>query len=153
MIDVQTRPYYRKKINAELLQKAANSVLQLEQRTGNATILITGNKEIQALNHTYRQIDSPTDVLSFEDGTPDPFDGEIHLGDIVISFIRANQQARDEGHSVEDELMLLIVHGMLHLLGYDHTKPGDRKTMWKKQADILASLGINPGTLAYLEKV
>jgi probable rRNA maturation factor len=152
MIDIQIRPYYKKKVQPDFLVDAAEAVLSAEKKTGNVSIVMTGNKEIHDLNRDYRHIDSPTDVLSFENGEVDPFNGELYLGDIIISVMKAETQAAAEGHSLEDELKLLTVHGTLHLLGYDHQSIADRKKMWQRQAEILNTLGIHPGTLDHLEK-
>jgi probable rRNA maturation factor len=152
MIDIQIRPYYRKKLDPAILEKAANAALLAEKLSGNVSLLVTGNKEIRELNKTYRDTDSPTDVLSFEEKIVDPVSGETYYGDIIISFPQARDQAREENHTLNDELMLLAVHGVLHLLGYDHHKPAQRKVMWKRQEEILASLGVQSGVLDYLEK-
>lgn len=152
MIDIQIRPYYRKKIDAALLRQAAEAVLTAEEKTGNVSVVVTGDKEIHDLNRDYRHIDAPTDVLSFENGEVDPFSGELYLGDIIISFMKAENQAKTEGHSLTDELKLLTVHGMLHLLGYDHQSVAGRKKMWTRQAEILNSLDVSPTALDHLEK-
>lgn len=152
MIEIQVRPYYRKKTNPRLVQQWAEAVLSFEKKTGNATIVITGNREIHAYNKEYRQIDSPTDVLSFTDGNTDPETGELYLGDILISWMKANQQAIVENHPLEAELALLTVHGMLHLLGYDHHTDSDRKKMWKRQAAILTAIGFDMNLFSELEE-
>lgn len=83
-------------------------------------VLVTGDDEIQALNRTWRSLDHPTDVLSFPDGDELP-DGQRLLGDIVVSLDRAREQAAEAGHDELRELEELLLHGTLHLLGYDHT--------------------------------
>ncbi len=102
------------------------------------SIALTTDEDIQQLNLQYRKIDRPTDVLSFESDETDPVSGTRYLGDIVISYPRALQQARDAGHPVENELMLLVVHGVLHLLGYDHDSAANKASMWKLQSRVLA---------------
>jgi probable rRNA maturation factor len=79
--------------------------------------------------------------------------GEIYLGDIIISQMKAEHQAKDEGHSTEDEIRLLTVHGMLHLLGYDHDTSAKRKLMWARQEAILQTLGVQMDAFTRLEKV
>lgn len=153
MIEIQIRPTYQTRVDAPTLQKVAEFVLESEKVTGSATILITGNREIRDLNRTYRQKDTPTDVLSFQDGTTDPITSEKYLGDIVISYMNAQQHAKEENHSISDELTLLVVHGVLHLLGYDHLTNSDRGVMWDRQEKILTRLGIDCGVLAHLEAV
>ena len=101
------------------------------------SIALTTDEDIRQLNHQFRDIDRPTDVLSFESDEIDPISGMRYLGDIVISYPRALQQAEDAGHPVGNELMLLTVHGVLHLLGFDHDSAGAKAAMWKLQSKIL----------------
>lgn len=115
------------------------------------------NDTIREINRKYRNIDKPTDVLSFPmieygDGErfdnsygPDEIDmdtGEIVLGDIVISLERADEQAVEYGHSIEREISFLMVHGMLHILGFDHQSESDRMTMRAEEERILGKLGM-----------
>jgi len=106
-----------------------------------ATILLTGDKQLREMNLKYLDNDAPTDVLSFPAGYVDPDTNVKYLGDILISYERAKAQAAAGGHAVEQELILLVVHGMLHLLGYDHAVPEEKGEMWAVQARILKSLG------------
>jgi probable rRNA maturation factor len=111
------------------------------------SLVVTGCTEIQALNREYRHVDAVTDVLAFGDspcGVPPSWaeDGVPYLGDIVICYPRAAEQAEEYGHSVEDELQLLAVHGFLHLLGYDHEELDAKETMWSVQEAILQDLGL-----------
>jgi probable rRNA maturation factor len=82
------------------------------------TVLLTGDEEMQALNHRYRGADRTTDVLSFEGG-PQP-DGRVSHGEIVISVDKARRQAKQRHHAIEVELRYLLIHGFLHLMGFDH---------------------------------
>jgi probable rRNA maturation factor len=84
-------------------------------------VVVTGDEELQRLNRAYRKVDRPTDVLSFPDGDPLP-DGELLLGEIVISLDAARRQAAELGHSELRELEELVLHGTLHLLGHDHER-------------------------------
>jgi len=107
--------------------------------------VISDDAALHDLNARFRGIDAPTDVLSFADDTRGPFaDGSgkfpRYLGDIVISIDRAREQAEAAGATVEQELQLLTVHGVLHLLGYDHAEPAEKATMWAAQAAILKGL-------------
>ena len=89
---------------------------------------------IRDLNKTYRDTDSVTDVLSFEsDGEIDPETGKEYLGDIVVCLEQAKRQAEQSGHSVQNEIALLEIHGLLHLLGYDHMDEEQHTEMWKYQ--------------------
>jgi probable rRNA maturation factor len=91
---------------------------------GTVTLVITGNRGIRGLNRRWRGVDTATDVLSFPAGDdPGP---ERHLGDVVISREMAARQARHEGHSLATELRVLALHGLLHLLGYDHERDSGR---------------------------
>ncbi|MBR2214975.1 MAG: rRNA maturation RNase YbeY [Selenomonadaceae bacterium] len=112
-----------------------------------ASISVTDNAHIQELNKIYRGIDKPTDVLSFaldEGDEPTIFaEGAPHtLGDIIISVERAKEQAQDYGHSLRREIAFLTVHGMLHLLGYDHMEEADRLEMEAEQRAVMKRLGI-----------
>ena len=114
---------------------------------GEVSITLTNNDYIHELNREYRGIDRPTDVLSFalnESEEPEVTGGsDINvLGDLVISVERAEEQAKDFGHSVKREMAFLTVHGMLHLLGYDHMEEADRLEMEKEQRFVMEKLGI-----------
>jgi probable rRNA maturation factor len=108
-----------------------------------SSIIFTGNQKIRSYNLNYRGIDTPTDVLSFPGDELDPETGKIYLGDIMVSVPTAEAQAKSAGHSLETELSILIVHGLLHLLGYDHIDEFQKKEMWKIQDAILRDIGIN----------
>lgn len=113
------------------------------------SIMLVDNEEIHQLNKLHRDIDRPTDVLSFpmfeydEDGEIDIAEcdfgenGEILLGDIVISLERAKEQAQEYGHSFDREVGFLTAHSLLHLLGYDHMEKDEEKEMFSLQEEIL----------------
>ncbi len=124
-------------------------------------VTLTDNEGIRNMNREFRELDVPTDVLSFPmleyctpsdfsslDGKNDiagsfnPETGELLLGDIVISLERAKEQAEEYGHSLKREISFLIAHSMLHLFGYDHMEDAERLVMEDKQEAILQSLGI-----------
>lgn len=107
-------------------------------------VIIIDNKEIHELNKTYRGIDRPTDVISFALEDDDTFikTDERILGDIYISIDKAKEQAIEYGHSLLRELCFLSIHGLLHLLGYDHMKEEDEKVMFGLQERVLDSYGI-----------
>jgi probable rRNA maturation factor len=107
------------------------------------TIVLTDDAQLHELNREYLGVDAPTDVLSFPASESDPETGIPYLGDILISIPRAKQQAEAAGHSVEDEVQLLVVHGTLHLLGYDHAEAGEKARMWKAQAEVMSGLGLS----------
>lgn len=116
------------------------------------TIVIGDDEQVAALNRQFRGIDAPTDVLSFPADTPqlDP-DEPDYLGDLVIAFPYAAAQAQREGHALMDSLSLLVVHGTLHLLGYDHHSAEARQAMWAAQDAALLALGLSPALVPALE--
>ena len=132
----------------ENVRAAAEKVGELYGvENGEVSVTLTNNEYIHTLNKQYRGIDRPTDVLSFalnESEEPDVEDGpDVNvLGDLVISVERAKEQAADYGHSVKREIAFLTVHGMLHLLGYDHMEEEDRIEMEAEQRFVMEKLGI-----------
>ena len=120
----------------------ALSKLELENVIFN--VIIINNEEIHKINKEYRGIDRPTDVISFALEDDDTFiktDKRI-LGDIYISMDKAREQATEYGHSLLRELCFLTIHGMLHLLGYDHMEKEEEKVMFELQERILNDYGI-----------
>ena len=109
------------------------------------SIIIVNNDYIHTLNKEYRNIDKETDVISFalEDDKTCINTGNIRLlGDIYISIDRARKQALEYGHSLKRELCFLAVHGIYHLLGYDHRTKEEEEIMFKKQEEVLLEYGI-----------
>ena len=139
-----------------LIRRACNAVLEYEHFDDPAEISVTfvDNAAIAELNNQYRNKPMPTDVLSFPefDLTPgqlpgsedaDPGTGLVPLGDMVISMEHVAAQAKEYGHSNRRELAYLVVHSVLHLLGYDHLDEGpQKKQMRAREEAILAELGI-----------
>lgn len=93
--------------------------------------------EMTELNNNYRGIQNPTDVLSFEAGVIDPENGKTILGDIVICYPFVSRQAKILRNDIEDEIKLMVIHGLLHLLGFDHDDEKSKQIMWEKQDQIL----------------
>ena len=125
-----------------LLEKIGLDLLQLEgyTRKGEVNIILVDNAYIRELNRTYRGQDKATDVLSFNLSDSDEMtevEDDQMLGDVFISVEKAVEQAREYGHSLEREVAFLFVHGILHLLGYDHESPDEEKTMTARQNVIL----------------
>ena len=119
-----------------LFQKIGAEAAALEgYDQGEISVAFLTNKEIQEINKRYKNIDRPTDVLSF------PLGDEI-LGDILISVEKAEEQASDYGHSFKREICYLFTHGVLHLLGYDHKTPGDKRQMRQKEKRILSKFDL-----------
>ncbi|BBF42280.1 metal-dependent hydrolase YbeY [Lachnospiraceae bacterium KM106-2] len=144
-----------------LITKVVNAALDYENCPYEAevNVVLTGNEEIHEVNKEFRQIDRPTDVLSFpmiDYSSPSDFSeveemvdeyfnpetGELLLGDIMISVDKMKEQAKAYGHSEVRELAFLTAHSMLHLCGYDHMEDEERIVMEKKQEEILTGLDI-----------
>ena len=135
----------------EALDAVRRAVLTVGERYGvmdaEVSVTLTDDAHIHVLNRDYRSVDRPTDVLSFaltESEEPAILDAPygVVLGDLVISLERVAAQAEEYGHSVLRELSFLTVHGMLHLLGYDHIEEEDRVEMEEEQRHVMDVLGI-----------
>lgn len=139
----------------EMLIKEIIEVALAHEKVGDnaeVSIVLADNDYIQALNKKYRFVDSPTDVLSFamnekvcEQDIVEYNDQEQLLGDIVISLERAKQQAEEYGHSLKREIGYLSVHGLLHLLGYNHETEEEKEIMRTKEEDILKMFNLTRG--------
>nr|WP_325182694.1 rRNA maturation RNase YbeY [uncultured Oscillibacter sp.] len=139
--------FIRKAIRAALAAEGVDFPCEVD-------VLVTGDEEIRRLNREARQVDKSTDVLSFPafDLTPgelpgpedaDPGTGLVPLGDMMISLEHVRAQAKEYGHSNRRELGYLVVHSVLHLLGYDHVDEGEMKAQMRAREEaILAGLGI-----------
>ncbi len=145
----------------KLAEEVINFALDYEKFPYEAEVNLTlvDNPSIQEINREYRDIDAPTDVLSFPmisyesagdfskieddiDGNFNPDTGEAMLGDIIISVPKVFEQAENYGHTPKREYAFLIVHSVLHLLGYDHMTPEEAAFMENKQKDILNAMNI-----------
>ena len=130
----------------DLLKQAAQATLEIEGTSDcEVTLALIGLEEMRALNLRFASLDEPTDVLSFPDNSRSPETGLQYLGDIALCVPVARAQAEKAGHALRDELMLLTVHGMLHLLGYDHANEEDRVVMWTRQSEVLILLDVDLG--------
>ncbi len=134
-----------------LLNKAMNLVARLENLSENTEVDITivTDEEIHVLNRDYRGVDRATDVLSFalDEGDDEPeilgAEAEHLLGDIIISAEKANEQAEEFGHGLNREIVYLAVHGMLHLLGYDHMVEDEKIVMRRREEEILREIDLS----------
>lgn len=141
-IEVQVAPAYTGAVAAADLRRAAEMALRREDRPGEMTVVVTDEQGIRELNRDFLGHDMVTDVLAFatqEEGgpfVPAPEAGN-YLGDVIVCYPRAVEQASEQGHSVREELALLVVHGVLHLLGYDHATEREQVAMWALQDEIL----------------
>lgn len=116
---------------------------EVDSANADITIVLTDDRQLHELNLDYLGVDAPTDVLSFPASEMDPETGTAYLGDIILSIPRAIAQAQAGGHPVEAEAQLLVVHGTLHLLGYDHATEEEKAVMWGEQAKVLEKLGLS----------
>jgi probable rRNA maturation factor len=144
-IEVQIAPAFAQTLSTSELQTVVEAVLHREDAGGGVTLVITDDEGIQGLNRDFLDIDAPTDVLAFSaqegaEGFVAAPEMGSYLGDVIVSYPRAAAQAEEQGHPVEQELNLLVVHGVLHLLGYDHAYEEEKAAMWARQEAILGSL-------------
>ena len=130
-----------------LVRRCCNAVLRMENFQGAAEVSVTfaNNEQIHELNKMHRNVDAPTDVLSFpqfEGADEMPQQGELCLGDVVICREKAAGQAEEFGHSFEREIIYLFTHSVLHLLGYDHMTDEDKRQMRQREEEVMEYLGI-----------
>ncbi len=137
---------FEQMVDSAPLEAAVRATLAAEsvEPPTEVSLVITGDDEIQELNRDYRGLDTPTDVLSFgfnpEDGFVVPPGGARQLGDIIIAYPYTERSAARQGHSVARELLVLTVHGTLHILGYDDEEEEANLIMLARQNAILATL-------------
>ena len=141
MIHIET-PLETQPVATELIERAAAAVLKLQSVPGDLSIVLTNDRQLRQLNRDYLGFDTTTDVLSFPASELDPETGASYLGDVLVSIPRAEKQAQTAGHPLEAEVQLLVVHGVLHLIGYDHATPSEKEKMWAAQAQVLESIGL-----------
>lgn len=150
--DTKNVPEEKIKLIEDILN-FAGSYLKLPENT-EMSVTLMDNEHIHEINKKYRGVDKPTDVISFaiEEDDPDKvpiilpedeeFDIPKNIGDIMVSMDKVKEQAEYLGHSEDRELGFLVVHGFLHLNGYDHMKEEDEKEMFGLQREILDSYGL-----------
>lgn len=148
-IFIQIPPAYSKKISKEIILKSVIESLKANAKTKcSLSVVLASDERIRKLNDQYRGYNSITDVLSFSSESPEVENIEgiecsRYIGDIIISFPQAFRQAKQGNHSVESEVALLTIHGVLHLLGFDHDTKSNKQKMWSLQNSILDSLGFS----------
>ena len=138
---------FRGLVDEELVKRIAQIVLKAERVAPpyEMSLVFTDSEKVKQLNRDYRGVDEPTDVLAFymlpQKGANSSFalppDGVARLGEVIISYPQAVKQAKEQGHSPQRELALLVVHGILHLLGYDHEEPKEERKMRKRERELL----------------
>jgi probable rRNA maturation factor len=144
MIHLQIKEIFKKEIKEESLHEAALAVYQHQEISLNKelSLVVDDDEVLHSLNLKHLGQDKATDVLSFPSGELDPDSGQTYLGDVIISYESALKQSKAAGHQVDDELQLLVVHGCLHLLGFDHAAAEEKEQMWSIQDEILNNLGV-----------
>jgi probable rRNA maturation factor len=130
-----------KKVPSRKLKKVALKVLELvEQDQSELSLAIVDNREMQELNAKFRNKDYPTDVLSFPSDAVVPTGARV-LGDVIISVDKAHDQAKERGRTLDEEMVTLLIHGVLHLLGYDHERSAkDARIMRRLEKKLYRTL-------------
>ena len=146
-IGISIEEKFQECIDEEWARTIAHDVFRAESITPpyEMSLVFTDSETVQRLNRDYRGVDEPTDVLAFymlpQHGADADFvsppDDITHLGEVIISYPKTEEQAKEQGHSTEQELTLLIIHGILHLLGYDHEKPEEEAKMKTREKELL----------------
>lgn len=139
MIELMIADELESLVDSAALEKAVVLTLSHEEVTDEIemTVVVDYDERLQELNRQFLGVDAPTDVLSFPAGEINPETGMTYLGDIIISYPTALKQAEQAGASLTAEMQLLVIHGTLHLLGYDHGSPDEKAEMWAVQQEIL----------------
>jgi probable rRNA maturation factor len=146
-MEVLVRNSQPEPLDEDRIAEIAKTALQVEHfpKPAEISIVLTDDEQLQVLNREYRGKDRPTDVLSFSQLEGEPFvgdpEGVVELGDVVISVETAKRQAEQHGHSLQDEVNLLVAHGVLHLLGYDDETESEAAEMRRHEAKILEEVG------------
>ncbi|MCX7839797.1 MAG: rRNA maturation RNase YbeY [Anaerolineae bacterium] len=136
-IEIRVHPKFSSRVPRARLIRVARKTMRAQDASAALTIYITSDAEIRKLNRTFHATDAPTDVLAFPMHSAGHPRNLTYLGDVVISYERARVQARQAGWRIGDELDLLTVHGILHLLGYTDETLRARARMWRQQEKIL----------------
>ncbi|MCK5124403.1 MAG: rRNA maturation RNase YbeY [Dehalococcoidia bacterium] len=146
-IGIHVEGEFRGLVDSRWVKRIAKRVLKAEGVAPpyEVSLVFTDSETVRQLNRDYRGVDEPTDVLAFymlpqkkaDSSFALPPDGVTRLGEVIISYPQAAEQAKEQGHSPERELALLIIHGILHLLDYDHEKPEEESEMREKERELL----------------
>ncbi|MCS7206933.1 MAG: rRNA maturation RNase YbeY [Dehalococcoidia bacterium] len=161
-VSVTLFPPFRRRLAKWWLTQVVSAALAVHPEEGAASVdvVIADDETVRRLNHTYRGLDEVTDVLAFAfthagpyegEGEPPPYDptpwpqppGIRHLGEVVLCYPQAVRQAQQAGRPVQAEVAHLIIHGVLHLLGYDHQEPAQEIVMQKLERQALEMLGLS----------
>jgi probable rRNA maturation factor len=146
-IGIHVEDEFRASVDGSQIEKIIRQVLRDEGVPSpyEVSLVVTDSEMVQRLNRDYRGVDEPTDVLAFymlphkesDSSFVLPPDGVTRLGEVIISYPQAMAQAKHQGHSTERELALLVIHGILHLLGYDHEEPEEEHKMRERERELL----------------
>ena len=146
-ISIHVEEEFRGLMDIGWVKKIARQVLKAEGVAPpyEVSLVFTDSETVTQLNRDYRGVDKPTDVLAFymlpqkkaDSSFALPPDGVTRLGEVIISYPQAAEQAKEQGHSIERELALLTIHGILHLLSYDHEEPEEESEMREKERELL----------------
>ena len=146
-IDIHFEGEFRALVDKGWVRKIVRQVLKAEEVGSpyEVSLVFTDSETVKKLNRDYRATDEPTDVLAFymlpqmeaASSFALPPNGVTRLGEVVISYPHAVAQAREQGHSLQRELALLVIHGVLHLLGYDHEESGEGRKMREREQELL----------------
>ena len=146
-ISVHVEGIFRELVDCRWVKKIARQILKAEGVAPpyEVSLVFTDSVTVRQLNRDYRGLDKPTDVLAFhmlpqkkaDFSFALPPNGVTRLGEVIISYPQAAEQAKEQAHSPERELALLIIHGILHLLNYDHEEPDEESEMREKERQLL----------------
>ena len=146
-IEIFVEEKFRGVVDGGWVKKIIRQILKAEGVAPpyEVSLVFTDSEMVKQLNRDYRGVDETTDVLAFsmlpQKGADSSFslppDGVTRLGEVIISYPQAAEQAREQGHSPETELALLVIHGILHLLGYDHEEPEEESEMRERERELL----------------
>ena len=146
-IEISVEEKFRGVVDGVWVKKIVRQILKAEGVAPpyEVSLVFADSETVKQLNRDYRGVDEPTDVLAFymlpqkeaDSSFALPPDGVTRLGEVIISYPQAVEQAREQGHSTEKELALLVIHGILHLLGYDHEEPKEEAKMRTREKELL----------------
>jgi probable rRNA maturation factor len=146
-IEIFVEEEFREVVDGAWVKKIVRQVVKAEGVPSpyEVSLVFTDSETVQRLNRDYRGVDEPTDVLAFSMFSQKeadssfilPPDGVTRLGEVIISYPQAVEQAKKQGHATEKELALLVIHGILHLLSYDHEEPEEEVEMRIKEKELL----------------
>ena len=146
-IGISIEEKFRGLVGEDRVRRIAQTVLKAEGVAPpyEVGLVFTDSETVKQLNRDYRGVDEPTDVLAFymlpQQGADSSFalppDGVTRLGEVIISYPQAVEQAKEQGHPPEREMALLVIHGTLHLLGYDHEEPEEESKMREREKELL----------------